>query len=72
MYKVAPLTSSFMAIGMLGFMAAVVYTSFGRINPTWGFTLGIFFVVMVVASLISMSRAPVEALMAQNKGKKNK
>jgi len=62
MYKVAPLSSGFMAIGMLGFMAVIVYTSFGRLDSTWGFTLGTFFVIMFVASMISMTHAPVEAL----------
>lgn len=62
MYKVAPLSSSFMVIGMLGFMAVVVYTSFGKLDPTWGFTLGLFFVLIFVASMVSMTYAPIETL----------
>ncbi|MFC1755369.1 hypothetical protein ACFL96_18595 [Thermoproteota archaeon] len=66
MYKVAPLSSGFMLVSMVGFMVTVVYTSFGKIDPTWGFTLGLFFVIMFVSSMISMTYAPVEALMKQD------
>jgi nicotinamide riboside transporter PnuC len=58
--KVAPLKSSFMLISMLGFMVSVVYTSYGTINETWGFTFGLVFAMMFVASLISMTNAPYE------------
>ena len=66
MYKVAPLSSGFMLVSMAGFMISVVYTSFGTLNPTWGFTLGFFFVLMFVASMISMTHAPIEALIQQD------
>jgi len=66
MYKVAPLSSGFMLVSMIGFMISVVYTSFGKLDPTWGFTLGFFFVLMFVASMISMTHAPIEALIQQD------
>ncbi|MBI4738028.1 hypothetical protein HY772_00410 [Candidatus Woesearchaeota archaeon] len=58
--KVAPLKSSFMLISMLGFMISVVYTSFGKLSETWGFTFGFVFALMFVASLISMTHAPID------------
>ena len=59
MVKFAPLPSSFMLVSMLGFMASVVYTSSGKISETWGFTFGLFFSLMFVASLLSMTYGPV-------------
>lgn len=58
--KVAPLKSSFMLMSMLGFMISVVYTAFGKISETWGFTFGFVFALMFVASFISMTHAPTE------------
>jgi len=56
----APLSSSMMVVAMLGFLITVVYTASGRLSDTWGFTLGLFFAVLFVANMISMTRAPVE------------
>ncbi|MBI5398279.1 hypothetical protein HZB03_02335 [Candidatus Woesearchaeota archaeon] len=58
--KVAPLKSSFMLISMLGFMISVVYTAFGKLSETWGFTFGFVFALMFVASFISMTHAPID------------
>ena len=57
----APLSSSFMLVSMLGFMFTVIYSAHGKINETWGFALGLVFAIMFVASIISMTHAPIEA-----------
>lgn len=59
MYKAAPLSGSFMMTSMVGFLVSAIYV-FPR-SMAWGFTLGIFFTIMFVASIISMTYAPVEA-----------
>ena len=64
MWKVAPLKSSFMLASMLGFMISVVYTAYGRISTDWGFTLGFVFVLMFIASMISMTKAPIDMQIA--------
>ena len=56
MMKVAPLSGGFMAIAILGF----IFSAFMIDNiPTWAFTLMIFFAIMFVASIISMTYAPI-------------
>ena len=68
MYKVAPLKSSFMLFAMLGFMITVVYTSYGRLDATWGFTLGFVFALMFIAAMISMTAAPYELQLKMAEG----
>ncbi|NQU79574.1 hypothetical protein HQ545_07430 [Candidatus Woesearchaeota archaeon] len=60
MWKVAPLKSSFMLTSMIGFLITVIYTASGRLNSDWGVALGFVFALMFVASIISMTRAPIE------------
>lgn len=57
MKQFAPLSSSFMAISILGFIVAAFL--FDKI-PTWSFTLMIFFAVMFAASMVSMTYGPLE------------
>lgn len=59
MWKVAPLKSSFMLIAMLGFLISIIYAQ--RIGPDWAFALGFVFALMFVASMVAMTRAPIEA-----------
>ena len=58
MVKCAPLPSSFMLISIIGFFISwlVVYNRF----PSWGFAFMLVFVVMFVASVVSMTKAEVE------------
>jgi multisubunit Na+/H+ antiporter MnhE subunit len=56
-YKIAPLHGSFMVAAIIGFLI----TAF-LIMPNhrdWGITLAIFFAVMFIAALISMTKSPV-------------
>ncbi|MBU0471086.1 MAG: hypothetical protein KKF89_03110 [Nanoarchaeota archaeon] len=58
MFKVAPLPSSFMLFSMFGFIAsAFLLTS---VIKTWAFAFLLVFVAMFIASIISMSKAPLE------------
>ena len=59
--NVAPLTGGFMITSMVGFIISAVYV-FPRSN-TWGFTFVIFFTLMFIASMISMTYGPDEAML---------
>ena len=53
--KIAPLPASFMALSIIGFLAAAYLIE----NDSWKFTLLLVFAVMFLASFISMTKAPV-------------
>jgi len=59
--NVAPLKGGYMITSMVGFIISAIYV-FPR-NQTWGFTFTIFFALMFIASLISMTYGPDEAMM---------
>lgn len=54
---VAPLKSTFMIAGIVGFFISAVYLL--PRSKSWGFAFTLIFVIMIVASLISMTYAPV-------------
>ncbi|MFC1727892.1 hypothetical protein ACFLZ7_00315 [Nanoarchaeota archaeon] len=56
-FKAAPLSGSFMITSMLGFLLTVIY--YDNVGDTWGFTLALFFIIMFIASFISMTYGPV-------------
>ena len=58
MKNVAPLPSSFMLTGILGILISVFYLY--PQSARWGFTLAAFFAIILIASLISMTYAPVD------------
>ena len=58
--NVAPLKGGYMITSMVGFMISAIYV-FPR-SQTWGFTFTIFFMLMFIASLISMTYGPDEAM----------
>ena len=57
--NIVPLSSGFMLTAIVGFLISIMYV-YPR-DPTWGFTFVLFFILMFVASLISMTYAPAEA-----------
>ena len=63
--KIAPIKSSMMLVSILGFIisAMVIYDKW----PAWGFAFVIVFVILFVASLISMTYAPIEELPKKGK-----
>ena len=54
MYKVAPLPASFLLASIVGFLIS----TFAITEPSWKFTLQLFFAVMFIASFISMTKGP--------------
>ena len=55
--KFAPLKGSFMIISILGFFISAIWVY--NISPAYGFAFALIFTLMFVASLISMTYAPV-------------
>jgi len=58
--NVAPLTGGYMITSMVGFFISAVYV-FPR-SYKWGVAFSIFFALMFVASMISMTYGPDEAM----------
>ena len=56
-FKVVPLSGTFMVTAIVGFLVSMLFVF--KMSPTWGITLMIFFAVMVISALISMTKAPV-------------
>ena len=55
-----PLPGTTMIIGLFGFMISAYYTAIGHIgeleiDKTWGFTFTLFFVIIFIASVISIT-----------------
>jgi hypothetical protein len=48
-----PLTGGFMLTSIIGFMVSTMFVM--RLSVSWGFTFALFFVVMFIASVVSMS-----------------
>lgn len=60
MLNVAPLSGSYMITSIVGFIISAIYV-FPR-NERWGFAFTIFFVLMFIASMISMTYGPDAAM----------
>ena len=56
--KVVPLKGSFMAVSIAGFIISALYIYKQLGNRTWGFTFMLFFALMFIASIISMTYSP--------------
>ena len=63
--NVAPLKGGYMITSIVGFIISAVYV-FPR-SYTWGLTFIIFFTMMFVASMISMTYGPDEAMLPVGK-----
>ena len=55
--RIAPLNASFMLTAILGFLISVMYVS--KIDLSWATAFAIVFLIMIIAALISMVKAPV-------------
>ena len=53
---IAPLSGGFMLTAIVGLLISILY--FGKFGPSWGTTLLIFFAVMFIAALRSMTYGP--------------
>lgn len=58
-YRIVPLSSGFMLTSILGAIISAMYV-YPR-TASFGFTFFLFFTIMFIASLISMTLAPIEA-----------
>ena len=58
-FKAAPLSNVYMMVTMLGFIISAWFII--PASKSWGFALSLTFLLMFIASVISMSKAPVEA-----------
>ena len=56
-FKVAPLSGGFMLTAVVGFAASVLFVY--KISVSWGITFMIFFAIMFIASIISMTYHPL-------------
>jgi len=54
-YELVPLSGGFMLTGMLGFTVVTVYTLYGRIPAAWGFAFDLVFLMMFIASVVSVT-----------------
>ena len=55
MVKDSPIVDPTMLIGGIGLLVIVIFMFNGTINQTWGFTLGLFFCILLLSSVFSMS-----------------
>mgnify|MGYP001589164191 CR=1 FL=1 len=56
--NIAPLSGGYMITSIVGFLVSAFYILPN--SKTWGFTFVLFFTLMFIASLISMTYAPTE------------
>lgn len=54
--KYAPLDSKFMLVSIIGFFVSAFYV-YQYLSKSWGFTFVLFFVIMFISSVISMTKA---------------
>jgi hypothetical protein len=65
-WRAAPLKSSFMLAGMIGFLICVIYLPQYSLN--WAFAFGLVFLLMIIATLVSMTKSePVLPLYKKKK-----
>lgn len=58
--NVAHLSGGFMITSIIGFLISAVYVY--PKSKTWGFTFAIFFMLMFIAAMISMTYGPDESM----------
>jgi uncharacterized membrane protein len=57
MFKQEPLSSTYMLLSMMGFIISALML---EILPSWAFAFMVVFIVMFVASIVSMSNIPFD------------
>lgn len=53
----APLPGGFMALGILGFLLVAIYRD--SLGDAWTFALGLFCIILFIASFISLHYGPI-------------
>jgi len=56
-YNIAPLSGGFMVTSIVGFLISIIYVY--PISHPWGFTFTVFFALMFVSAMISMTYSSV-------------
>jgi len=56
--KYAHLSAGFMLTSIIGFLISVFFVN--GLSETWGFTFMLFFMIMFISSMISMTKAPYD------------
>jgi ABC-type polysaccharide/polyol phosphate export permease len=69
-YKVVPLSSGFMLTSIVGAIISAMYVY--PKSASFGFAFFLFFVLMFIAALVSMTLAPIEAEFDVKKEKNRK
>ena len=62
-FRAAPLSSSFALVGILGFVFTLIFWDYFTtrvFSESLAFTLVLFFLMLFIASMISMKRAPID------------
>jgi len=55
--KIVPLSGAFMVTAIVGFFVSMLFV--WQLSPTWAVAFMLFFAIMLIAALISMTKAPV-------------
>ncbi|MBN1157376.1 hypothetical protein JXA85_07160 [Candidatus Woesearchaeota archaeon] len=53
-----PLTSGFLLTSIIGFFVSAFYVY--KLTPAWGFTFSVMFLIMFIASMVSLARSSVD------------
>jgi formate hydrogenlyase subunit 3/multisubunit Na+/H+ antiporter MnhD subunit len=69
-YRVVPLSSGFMLTSIVGAMVSAIYVY--PKSSSFGFAFFLFFVLMFIAALVSMTLAPIDAEFDVKKEKNRK
>ena len=59
-----PFSGGFMLTSILGFLISVLFVM--KISATWGFTFALVFVLMFIASVVTMSRIDADDKYSMN------
>ena len=68
-FNIAPLSGGYMITSIVGFLVSAFYIL--PKSKTWGFTFVLFFTLMFIASMISMTYAPTEWPLSKSKNDKH-
>lgn len=69
-YKVAPLSAGFMLTSILGGLISAIYVY--PQSASFGFTFFVFFTLMFIASIISMTLTPMDVELDVSREKKRR
>jgi hypothetical protein len=50
-----PLLGTFMMLGIIGFAVSLIYTMSGKLDPSWGVSFILVFLIIVLACIKSMT-----------------